>query len=619
LLGPEYDPLLILAIGIVVVLGMIIVLKVNAFISLITAAIVVSLLAPGAWADKISRVASAFGSSAGSIGIVIAMAAVIGKCMLDSGAADRVVRSFMHVLGEKRSPAALMGSGFVLAVPVFFDTVFYLLVPLARSMHRRTGKQYLKYILAIACGGAVTHTLVPPTPGPLIMASTLGIDLGLMIMVGLIVALPASIAGLVFSAVADRLMNVPMRQVGNEPEPEPLSDEQLPSLTMSLLPVVLPVLLISANTVLTTIADGQSTARLEVSQVTDWPAFRSAIRQQFEADVPSPGKGIQMALEKARTAAGEALEQADTDQARQSAEARAAKIAHVEQLLVQEASTDDEQRAEIVAGLNQYVLSNRYYHDEDNFLGLKLNAVAKGLLKSDRERMKLADAEHLNRELLQQAYPGLIEPVEWDTPIRRAADISSLFGDANLALLLSAAIAIWVMVRQRNLTRGETAQAIEVALLSGGLIILITAAGGAFGAMLKTANVGVAIQNLPVFSGKGSSGLMFLVLGFGIASVLKVAQGSSTVAMITGSAMLAGLADPAMLGFNPVYLATAIGGGSLVGSWMNDSGFWVFARMGGLTEGEALKSWTIGVAILGLVTFGTTLLLASLVPLVAVQ
>jgi H+/gluconate symporter-like permease len=188
-----------------------------------------------------------------------------------------------------------------------------------------------------------------------------------------------------------------------------------------------------------------------------------------------------------------------------------------------------------------------------------------------------------------------------------------------LALLLSAAIAIWVMVKQRNLTRGETAQAIEVALLSGGLIILITAAGGAFGAMLKTANVGVAIQNLPFFSSEGNSGLMFLVLGFAIASVLKVAQGSSTVAMITGSAMLAGLADPAMLGFNPVYLATAIGGGSLVGSWMNDSGFWVFAKMGGLTEGEALKSWTIGVGILGIVAFVATVLLATAMPLVSVQ
>ena len=124
--------LLALAVGIVVVLGLIIGLKINALIALITAAIVVSLMAPGDWSGKISRVASAFGNSAGGIGIVIAMAAVIGKCMLDSGAADRVVRFFVNLFGEKRSPAALMGSGFVLAVPVFFDTVFYVLVPLAR-------------------------------------------------------------------------------------------------------------------------------------------------------------------------------------------------------------------------------------------------------------------------------------------------------------------------------------------------------------------------------------------------------------------------------------------------------------------------------------------------------
>ena len=112
--------------------------------------------------------AVAFGESAGKIGIVIALAAVIGKCMLDSGAADRIVRGFLRLFGQNGMPRlALMGSGFFLAIPVFFDTVFYLLVPLARSLHRRTGVNYLLYVLAIGVGGAITHTLVPPTPGPL--------------------------------------------------------------------------------------------------------------------------------------------------------------------------------------------------------------------------------------------------------------------------------------------------------------------------------------------------------------------------------------------------------------------------------------------------------------------
>jgi GntP family gluconate:H+ symporter len=97
--------------------------------------------------------------------------------------------------------------------------------------------------------------------------------------------------------------------------------------------------------------------------------------------------------------------------------------------------------------------------------------------------------------------------------------------------------------------------------------------------------------------------------------VLKVAQGSSTVAMITGSAMLAGIASPETLGFHPVYLATAIGGGSLIGSWMNDSGFWIFAKMSGLTEVEALRSWTIMLIVLGSVSFGVTVALATMMPL----
>ena len=155
------DPLVILLIGIVTVVGMIIVLRVNAFIALVTAAMLVSLFSAGELGEKIARVGGGFGRVAGNIGIVIGMAAIIGKCLMDSGAADRIVRFFLKLLGERRASWALTASAFVLAMPVFFDTVFYLLVPLARSLWRRTRKDYMLYILAIGAGGAVTHTLVP--------------------------------------------------------------------------------------------------------------------------------------------------------------------------------------------------------------------------------------------------------------------------------------------------------------------------------------------------------------------------------------------------------------------------------------------------------------------------
>ncbi len=457
-------PLIILAIGMTTVILMIAKLRMNAFIALITSAVIVSLLAPGDLAEKISRVAVAFGSTAGSIGIVIALAVVIGKCMMDSGAADRIVRGFLSLLGEKRSSTALMASGFVLSVPVFFDTVFYLLVPLARSMHRRTKKHYLKYTMAITAGGVITHSLVPPTPGPLIMADNLDIDIGVMIMVGSLVALPAAIVGMFFSGWADRRMNIPMRPLGGElSEPEPLEDNQLPGLLVSLLPIILPVLLVSTNTIVRTMAEGAAEG----------------------------------------------------------------------------------------SGLN------------------------------------------------------------------RAAGIAAVLGDVNLAMLISAAIAMLMLKSKRALTNAQLAKVVEVSLMSGGMIILITAAGGAFGAMLKAAQIGPAIESLFKSSGsQPTGGLMLLGLGAFIASMIKIAQGSCTVAMITSSAMIAAmLTSTKTLGYHPAYLATAIGGGSMIGSWMNDSGFWIFVKMTGLTEAEGLKSWTPLVAIVGLTAIIVSFLLAIILPM----
>ncbi len=208
------------------VVGMIVVLRANAFFALITAAILVSILAPGEWADKIGRVATAFGSTAGGIGIVIALAAVIGTCMQESHAADRVVRWFLGMFGMDRGDVALVASGFVLSIPVFFDTVFYLLIPLARSMYRRTGRNYALYVMAIGAGGVATHSLVPPTPGPLVVASNLGVDLGTMIMVGIAVALPGALIGVLAANKIDAKLNIAMRPTAADAEdPAQIGDE----------------------------------------------------------------------------------------------------------------------------------------------------------------------------------------------------------------------------------------------------------------------------------------------------------------------------------------------------------------------------------------------------------
>ena len=588
---PIAGPMFALVVGVAIVLGLIIGARVNAFIALISAAIAVSLLAPGAPQDKIQRVATAFGGSAGGIGIVIAMAAVIGKCMLDSGAADRIVRAFVGLLGEKRAPWALMASGYVLAVPVFFDTVFYLLVPLARSLYRRTRTNYLKYILAIAAGGAITHSLVPPTPGPLLMASTLNVDPGVMILIGALVAFPAAIAGVVTANFLDATMPIPMRPMAGEAESGALESDQLPSLAVSLAPVLLPVVLISTNTVLNTLADLEPSARVRIEDVRDWTALESQLA------TPQPATPQQRIRSLLRSQTRESLSAGSL-----ASQDRQALVEDLNRMI-----------AERVAGD-----AGEPIYREDDFQSARPSRAVEDLVRASRSRMSQARKEHINRSVLEDALNRdgeVLAKHVWDTPRRRMAHWSQLVGNANLALLMSAVIAMLTLKRSRGLTTKELAAAVETSLMSGGVIILITAAGGAFGAMLDAAQIGPAIKSLfPVPAGGGT--LLFLLMGFLIAAVLKVAQGSSTVAMIIGSGMMAAIVTPEQLGCHPVYLATSIGGGSLVGSWMNDSGFWIFAKMGVLTEPEALKSWTVMLVVLGLVSLAVSMVLAVVAPLV---
>jgi GntP family gluconate:H+ symporter len=457
-------PLLVLAIGVAVVIGLILALRINAFLALIVAAFVVSLMAPGELGTKITRVAQAFGSVAGAIGIVIALAAVIGKTLMDSGAAERIVRAMTGALGETRTPLALMGSGYVLSVPVFFDTVFYLLVPLARSLWMTQRKNYVLHITAIVAGAAVTHSLVPPTPGPLFMASALGVDLGTMILVGALIGLPMSAVGLAVGGVLNRWHPLEMRPYPGESDTPaaPPVERALPPLGLAVLPVVLPVVLISSNTVAAALAG---------------PA---------------------------------------------------------------DAMTDG-----------------------------------------------------------------------W----RLAVGVTAVIGNPNLALMFSAAIGLAMVARYRGRSLSQLAEDTEHALMSGGVVILITAAGGAFGAMLREAGIQGPIQAMVGGAGT-AAGATVLLSASAVASLIKFAQGSGTVSMITTSSMFAAMGfSAATLGFHPVYLACAIGSGSLVGDWMNNSGFWIFAKMSGLTTEETLRTWTILTAAIGVTGIVVTLLAALIVPL----
>jgi GntP family gluconate:H+ symporter len=174
---------------------------------------------PGVWQDAGraarqpvgQRVAVAFGNTCGKIGLLIALAAIVGKCLLESGAADRIVRTALGVTGPRGAPAAFVASGFLLGIPVFFDTVFLLMIPLGKAMYVRTQRNYLLYVLTIVAGATMAHSLVPPTPGPLFVAEQLGVDLGLMMVCGFAVGIFSVATGCAAAWYLNRRSPIPLR------------------------------------------------------------------------------------------------------------------------------------------------------------------------------------------------------------------------------------------------------------------------------------------------------------------------------------------------------------------------------------------------------------------------
>ena len=200
-----------------------------------------------------SRITTAIGETCAKIGLLIATACVVGRCMLTSGAAERIVRDGLLIVGERNAPIAFSFSTFILGIPVFFDSVFLLTIPLAKATWLKHRKNYLLHTLALISGGTITHSLVPPTPGPLFVAKELGVGIGLMIVVGIAVGMCCTLFGLAFAYWVNCRMDIPVRDT-----PEAMKQLQklssrslsdLPPLWLSLAPILLPVVLISGATI----------------------------------------------------------------------------------------------------------------------------------------------------------------------------------------------------------------------------------------------------------------------------------------------------------------------------------------------------------------------------------
>jgi GntP family gluconate:H+ symporter len=437
--------LLVSVVFIVVAIGL---FRLQAFFALMLSAVLVAVLASSAGPHRlvaaVASVTKAFGATVGQVGFTLALAAVIGISLMESGAADKIVRRLIAVCGESRVAIALMIASFVLSAPVFIDTVFMLLLPLARALSLRTGKDYMLYVLAVGAGGIITNGTVPPAPGPLFVAEAFKLNLFAAIAAGMCFGLVPAVLALILARKISRRLpldprGVPGASLESLQALAARPESELPNLALAVAPVLIPLVLI---------------------------AFAATL----------------------------------------------------------------------------------------NVVDLGLSPRARGL--------------------------------------------AEVFGDKNIALLFGALVAVVVHVRAKRIPWRKSGTLLSAPLEMAGVVILIIGAGSAYGDAIKRAGLDSAVKSIV-----GGHAINYVILGWTLAAVMRVAQGSATVAMITASAIVTSVAGQTGFGIHPMYVLLAIGYGSKALSWMNDAGFWLICRVGGLPQNLALRTWSVvgtGVSLVGL-------------------
>ena len=424
---------ILIALIVVVVLMVVAATKFNfhPFLSLLLAGIAMGFVGGLTESEVTSTLMSGFGKTLGSIGIIIAFGTIIGAYLEKSGGAKTLANWALKVIGKNRSPLAMNITGFIVSIPVYCDSGFIILSSLNKAISKKTKIPLVVLGVSLAAGLYATHVFVPPTPGPLAATAALDADLGLVIMLGLVVAIPVSLVGLLWAKFIGRKIKIEVSDVSVDES----KTEKLPKTSLAFAPIVVPIILIAFKS------------------ISGYPTHPF-------------GEGT-------------------------------------------------------IAGII-------------NFIGNPVIALFVGVFLAFKLKGKKTKETHSN----------------------------------------------WV-------TSG---------LKEAGIIILITGAGGAFGAILRATGIGDVI-------GSSFSNLEIgLLLPFIIAAVLKSAQGSSTVAIITTAAIIAPLLESFGLdsSLGRALSVLSIGAGAMTVSHLNDSFFWVVAQFTEMDTATALKSQTVSTLFQGI-------------------
>ncbi len=233
------------------IIGMIVLIskfKIHPFIVLIIASYFIGLATKMPVDDIISTIKNGFGGILGNIGIVILAGTIIGTILEKTGAALTMANSILGIVGKKRAALTMSLTGYVTSIPVFCDSGFVILSPINRALSEKSGVSLAVMATALSSGLYATHCLVPPTPGPIIMADTLKADLGLVILVGAIVSIPVMISGYLYATKVASKYDIPANP---DTTVEELLEKygKLPSAFHSFSPILLPIILIAFKSI----------------------------------------------------------------------------------------------------------------------------------------------------------------------------------------------------------------------------------------------------------------------------------------------------------------------------------------------------------------------------------
>ncbi|WP_432110434.1 GntP family permease [Streptomyces sp. AA1529] len=490
--------LTVAALGIVLLLVLIIKIRLQPFVALLAVSIAVGLGAGLSVtelfgtvqkSDAVSMIESGMGGILGHVAIIIGLGTMLGAILEVSGGAEALSARLLGLFGERRGPLAMGLTGLIFGIPVFFDVGIFVLAPIVYAAAKRSGKSILLYCMPMLAGLSMTHAFLPPHPGPVAAAGLLDVELGWIILMGVVCGIPAVLAAWAYAA-----------WIGN---------------------------------------------RLFVAVPQDMLEAAEEAKRAVAAEKRTSGtRG---------TGTGTGTEGTGTGGTGGTGSAAAGEAAAAEQPVA---------------------------------LGTVLAIIGTPLVL-----------------ILAATFSSLaLDP----STLR---SVIEFVGHPFVALTVALLMAYYLLGLRRGWSRRSLESVSTASLKPVGNILLVVGAGGVFGAVLQGSGVAQALAD--VF---GDAGLPVIVLAYLISLVLRVAQGSATVAIVTTAGIVAPLlaqSDPSQAHLALVIMA--ISAGSIFASHVNDGGFWMVSKYFGISERDTLASWTVLESVLSVAGFAVAALVSIVV------